>query len=102
MNTYETLSQAIEDLKTKGYTNELELKPKGIVCKSTSTDMSPKDFEVDEMHRFEGKTNPSDSSVLYAISSGKYDLKGVLVDAFGTYADPLTAEMLEKLRYKPK
>ena len=101
MNTYETLSQAVEDLKSKGYTNELELKPEGVACKSTNTELAPSDFEVDEMHRFEGESNPSDASVIYAISSDKHGLKGLLIDAFGTYADTFTAEMLEKLRYKP-
>jgi hypothetical protein len=41
--------------------------------------------------------NPSDQSILYAISSDKYQLKGVLVNAYGIYSDPVTDEMLEKL-----
>lgn len=49
------------------------------------------------MYRYEGMTDPGDQSILYAISSEKYALKGVLVNAYGIYADPVTAEMEKKL-----
>lgn len=50
------------------------------------------------MHRFDVDTDPGDQSVLYAISSNKYNLKGVLVNGYGIYTEPISDEMLEKLR----
>ncbi|MEZ4906023.1 MAG: hypothetical protein R2822_31770 [Spirosomataceae bacterium] len=58
------------------------------------------EFEIDEFYRFEGQTDPADEAILYAISSDKYNLKGVLVSGYGIYTEPLTNEMLEKLRFR--
>ena len=52
---------------------------------------------MDEVHRFEGMTNPDDSSVLYAIASTG-GLKGLLVDAYGAYAESVSQEMIRKLQ----
>jgi hypothetical protein len=45
---------------------------------------------VDEFYRFEGMTNPDDSSILFAISSSD-GLKGTLGDAYGVYAENLNS-----------
>ena len=51
------------------------------------------------MYRFEGDSSPDDNSVLYAIES-KGGIKGVLVDAYGTYAEAMSPEMAMKLKQK--
>ncbi len=101
MQHFDTLSEALQVLKTEGYTADLNLKKDSLECKALGLDIPVEDFWVDKVFRFEGDSNPDDSSVLFAISSDKYDLKGVLVDAYGTYANPLTEELIDKLRYDP-
>jgi hypothetical protein len=96
MKTYETLSQAIEALKNLGYTNDFNLQPDSIECRPLNKKLTPQEFHVDEVHRFEGMTNPDDSAVLYVISSSD-GLKGLLVDAYGVYAESVNPEMLKKL-----
>ncbi|WP_245750725.1 hypothetical protein [Flagellimonas taeanensis] len=59
--------------------------------------LHPEDFDVDEMRRFEGMSSTDDSSVLYAISS-KNGIKGLLVDAYGVYAENISEAMRKKLR----
>ena len=54
--------------------------------------------KIDEHYRFEGDTDPADETIVYAISSGKYKLKGVLVNAFGVYSDSASNELIEKLK----
>lgn len=98
---YDTLSQAVEALKKQGYDQDLDLKNNCVACKALDYEMKADEFEVDEVHRFEGASNPGDASVLYAISSDKYGLKGILIDAYGAYASPLTTEMIQKLKYEP-
>lgn len=101
MKTYETLSQAITGLKNLGYTHDFNLQPDSIECRPINKKLFPEDFHVDEVHRFEGMTNPDDSSVLYAISSSD-GMRGLLVDAYGMYATSITPEMLKKLHIDSK
>lgn len=97
---YDTLSEAINSLREEGYTEDFNLKENCIECKALGYEMFAKDFLIDEMFRFEGMSSPDDSSILFAISSDKFNIKGVLVDAYGMYSSPLTTEMIEKLRFR--
>ncbi len=96
-NQYDTLSQGITALQERGYTLDFNLKPNCIECKELNKEYDPARFHIDEFHRFEGMTNPDDMSILFAVTTddGK---KGTLVDAYGTYEDPLTSEMVKKMR----
>lgn len=96
MNYYETLSEAMTALMKKGYGEDLNLHPEWIECPKLDIRLKPEEFHVDEVHRFEGMTNPDDSEILYAISSTR-GIKGLLVDAYGAYSDSISAEMAKKL-----
>lgn len=96
MKTFDTLSQAITDLKQRGYVHDFNLQSECIHCAPLNRKFEPYHFHVDEVHRFEGMTNPSDSSVLFAISTVD-GVKGLLVDAYGMYAESLSPQMIEKL-----
>ncbi|PVY42202.1 phosphoribosylpyrophosphate synthetase [Pontibacter virosus] len=96
-NNYPTLSGALNELKQKGYTEDFNLKENCIVCSTRSLELKPEEFYIDEVHRFEGMSNPDDNSVIYAISTS-HGVKGVLVDAYGAYAEAITPEMAKKLR----
>lgn len=99
MRDYQNLVEALNDLKTRGYENDFNIKPFCLECTSLQLQLHPEDFEIKEVYRFEGMSNPSDNSVLYAIESKK-GIKGVLVDAYGAYAEALTSEMANKLGRK--
>ena len=96
-NPYNTLSEAMKDLTEKGFTHDFNQKGTHLECKKMDKNFQPEDFTITHTFRFEGMTNPSDNSVLYAIES-KDGTKGQLVDAYGVYADSLTPEMIEKFR----
>ena len=97
MDTFETLQEAIRTLKTRGYENDFNLHPEWIECPPLNIKVGPEEFHVDEVHRFEGMTDPDDSAVLYAISS-KRGIKGLLTDAYGAYASSLSPEMIRSLK----
>ena len=97
MKNYRTLSDATNDLKKRGYNVDLNLKATCIECPSHNLQFHPEDFTIDEFYRFEGMSNPSDNSIVYAISSNT-GIKGVLVDAYGMYAENLNEAMINKLR----
>ena len=100
MQDFETLSEAIGGLKKLGYTEDFNLQSNCLECQNGKYLIEPDDFKVDALYRFEGMSDPADSSILYAISSGKYGLKGILVDAYGTYAEEISNEMLQKLKIR--
>ena len=97
MFTYDTLSEAIDGLKKRGYTEDLNLKPHCVECAALDLQLHPEHFTVDEYHRFEGASNPSDNSIVYAIHSND-GVKGVLVDAYVMYSESMTEDMARKLR----
>ena len=97
MRNYDPLSEAINDLQIRGYTYDFNLKPECLQCASLKMEIQPEDFDVDETHRFEGMSSTDDNSVLYAISS-KDGIKGLLVDAYGVYAENISEAMRRKLR----
>lgn len=97
MDNYDTLSEAMNGLKTKGYTYDFNLCLGHIECNSLKLKLHPEDFEVDLVFRFEGMSSTDDNSVLYAISSKK-GIKGLLVDAYGVYAENISEAMRKKLR----
>ncbi|MGB3799987.1 MAG: phosphoribosylpyrophosphate synthetase [Lewinella sp.] len=96
-NPYDTLSFAIEDLKKKGYNKDFNQKEEYLECKQNSKTYSPSDFKITHTYRFEGMSSAGDNSVLYGIETGD-GTKGLLVDAYGVYADSLSEEMIEKFR----
>ena len=97
MVAYDTVSQAVDDLKQRGYTLDFNLKGNCLECQEQS--FNPKDFEITEFHRFEGNSDPGDEAVVYAIESHN-GLKGVLVNAFGVYSEPISDDMIKKLSFQ--
>jgi hypothetical protein len=87
MNTYNNLVEATNDLMSRGYTANLSFDGDTIDDHVQDIHMLADDFEIDEFYRFEGDSNPDDMSIIYAVTSHKYNLKGILVNAFGVYAD---------------
>lgn len=96
MKNYVSLTDAIRDLKSRGYTEDFNLHPTCIECPSLKLQLHPEQFTIDEFYRFEGMSNPDDNSIVFAISSPQ-GVKGILVDAYGVYAENLTGEMITKL-----
>ena len=95
---YGTLSETVEGLKKEGYTHDLNIKEECLVCHQSYTSLSPDDFEIDEVFRFEGASNPDDEAVVYAISSSKFGIKGVLVNAYGIYSEDASNVLVQKLQ----
>jgi hypothetical protein len=97
MENYDTVVAAINGLKAKGYTKDLNIDYDKISCSGNNIFLNPDDFEIMETYRFEGDTNPDDEDVVYAIESKDGKVKGVLTSAFGLYADTVSSDMIKKL-----
>lgn len=102
--SYDTVSEAINDLQKLGYTFDFSIvaDKECLVCHKTGTELSSDEFEIDQFFRFEGDTDPGDEMIVYAISSNKSDIKGIVVNAFGIYADSKTSSIVKKLNTQLK
>ena len=96
MIVYDTVSEALNGLKTRGFDLDFNLYENCLVCHDEKFDVN--DFEIVEVHRFEGNTDPSDEAVVYAIRSVN-GLKGVLVNGYGISADAMNSDVIKKLRF---
>ena len=97
MESYDTLVDALSALKQQGYVEDFNLDKDCIACRQGLIKVNPDEFQIDKFFRFEGASNPDDSSILYAISSEALGIKGTLVNAYGIYSDAMTDSMLKKL-----
>ncbi len=96
-NTYKSLSAAIEDLQQQGYTENLNYCDTGLENRGKSCVYPAHEIHVKAFYRFEGKTDPGDNTILYAIETSDGH-KGLLVDAYGAYSGNIPSEIVQKLR----
>ncbi len=95
--SFGTLSETINGLVQLGYTHDFNIKDECIVCHRTNITLSPEDFQIDQVYRFEGDSDPEYQSILYAISAIKFDIKGTLVNGYGPSSDEATSKLIAKL-----
>lgn len=93
---YETLSEALNDLRKRGFAYDFNFDSDCLFCAENKTRIKPEDFKIVEYYRFEGNSDPSDNSIVYGISSDKHNIKGVLVNAYGIYTENATDDLLSK------
>jgi len=95
---YATISEAIEKLKTQGFTLDFNLQQNRL--KVGEQDYTADEFEIVDLYRYEGPSDPADEATVYALAN-KSGLKGVLVTGYGATADDEAAEeTLKQLHYK--
>lgn len=99
MKKKETLSQTMNYLRDKGYSDDLNLLDDRIENRTKGKKYPIDQFDVDQYFRFEGISNPDDNSILYAITT-KDGHKGLLVDGYGKSGGQVSMDMLNKLKIK--
>ena len=97
MKQYSNLVEAINGLREEGYVEDFNLQQHCIECRNGQFKIFHDEFVVDKYFRFDVGSDAADQSIIYAISSDKYKLKGILINAYGIYSEPVTDEMLDKL-----
>ena len=97
MENYDTITDALASLRLQGYTIDFNIAFDRGKSNETNKIFDPEDFWITKVFRFEGVTDPEDEAIVYAIESRKEKIRGVMVSAFGTYADPSTNIIIGKL-----
>ena len=97
MEAYDTVTGALNGLKVRGYSTNFNIAFDKLICSENIMALNPDEFEIVEVYRFEGNSNPADEDVVYAVESKTGNIKGVITSAFGLYADAASTEMIKKL-----
>src|ERR1700688_351702 len=78
-----TLSQVIEKLRIRRQDNEFILKPQGFST-GNGKFYQPQDLKIIRTYRFEGESDPADSSILYVMEANDGSI-GYSVDAYWAF-----------------
>ena len=101
MYTYDTITEAFADLKKRGYEYDFNIRDSKLACDALQEEYKQGDFEIKEMYRFEGPSDPADEAVVYAIEAPSGKL-GMLVNGYGPSADDQNSDFLQHLKEKNK
>ncbi len=89
-----TMVKCTNNLLQEGYKENFVAKEIGLVAPSKFDRVyQPEQVKINSFYRFEGESDPADSSVVYALETDD-GLKGMLVDAYGAYANPLVSKFI--------
>lgn len=91
---YATVSKAIDDLRSKGFSEDFNLEENCLVCKLGK--FNNEEFEISHIYYYEGETDPADKATVYGIESAT-GIKGVLVTGEENNTDPMSEAIVQKL-----
>lgn len=94
MYHYAPVSQALEELKEKGFTVDFNNQEGRIIN-------SPHDFTIVHVYRYEGESDPGDEATVFGIKSSTGE-KGVFVAGPSAWTDNSAAMVLNELSIKNK
>ena len=80
-----TLSSVLEKLRKQRYDNEFKME-RDVFIAPNGNKYAPDDLKIVKTYRFEGDSDPGDSSVIYLIEA-KDGLIGYVMDMYGPQSD---------------
>jgi hypothetical protein len=81
-----TLSEKINQALKEGFTENFKITNRGLTDEIGQTFYTSSEVSIPNFHRFEGYSDPQDNAILYWMETAD-GRKGILVDAYGAYAD---------------
>ena len=96
MDEMKTVSQIMERMREHHFIHDLSVEDGQLICKDTKERFNPDEVLIDKVYRFEGESDPEDMSIIYGIES-KSGTKGILLDAYGIYANAEISEFIKKV-----
>jgi hypothetical protein len=79
MKHFQSLDDALHDLRVRGYEADFETRPFCLYCGVLGLSLNLDQYNIDEIYQFEGDFSADDHIIVYAISSVT-GVKGTLVD----------------------
>lgn len=100
--TYMTeLSRCLQKLEERGFTEQFQVHDSQLFSPGGDKSFLPSEISAVNFYRFEGISDPSDMSIMYAIET--YDgRKGTLIDAYGVYANEEVSSFMQHVEIQKK
>lgn len=97
----DTVTEAMAFLAAQGYVDDFEIDSSGLSCADADTIHPLQGAVVDYTFRFEGPSDPADEAIVLGVTCPQWGRKGVVVSAYGPYADPEHIAVLNALAGSP-
>lgn len=92
-----TLTACLNMLDGKGYTVQFQAGQNNTIKSLASgSTYKPQDVRIVNFYRFEGESNPDDSSILYAIETASGE-QGTLIDSYGSNNDVNITDFIKQV-----
>jgi len=94
-----TLSERANEAYDQGYSESFKVIGKKLTTADGRSGYEPDEVLIKSIFRFEGYSDPQDTSILYLIETHDGN-KGTLIDAYGVYADAAISLFIRQLDSK--
>jgi hypothetical protein len=91
-----TLSEVMTAIQKDGFKENFIVKENLLYAPEADKYYAPVEIRIANFYRFEGTSDPGDSSILYAIETTD-GVKGILLDAYGAYSDEMTTNFIREI-----
>ena len=95
----QTVAGALRLFGARGFDREMSVTRGRLHASGTDRRYGPQEVRVLDHRRFEGVSDPGDSSVVYAIETVD-GVRGTLVDGYNVYADPAIGDFLKDVEIR--
>ena len=96
-----TLVDCHKKMREDGFKEDFTVKGEQLLSLTTDKTYRAEEVKIVNFYRFEGQTDPADSSIMYVIET-KDGAKGTLVDGYGPSSDADTSEFILKVEKMEK
>lgn len=90
---YGNMVEAINFFQLKGYSVDFNLAEN--ISKFNSGEWKADHFEIKDVFRYEGDSDPADESVVYALES-EDGIKGILLTSYGMCVEPELMDLINQ------
>lgn len=94
-----TLVETLNDLKRQGYKSDFFVEGTHLRSSISGNMYTPQDIQIVESYRFEGESNPADSSIMYVIEA-KTGEKGTIINTYGAKFDEQIDQYIKEAERK--
>jgi len=101
LNSYSTLSQATKDLGKRGFKAQFDFRGGKFLDLASGKTYAAKELAIVEYHRFEGMSDPGDTSIVFAMETNS-KIKGTLIMNYGAKVDLNAFDFMDKVRIRSR